>query len=119
MAYTGQDNTNLCTTNTVTVDWDEYPSGSFQALDQKAKDLQLKIMNNQVSTRMNIPTLVRNDDKYFVISTNGTVETYETEDAAVRCARSVVARDDTAEVVVTKALKYIHIDKPVVVEDIK
>ena len=73
----------------------------------------------QKEIKMYLPALVRNDDKWFAISTLGNVETFESEDVAVKYARSEVARNDTVEVVIAKAHKYIRIDKPVVVEDIK
>ena len=90
---------------------------ALTAAEQEAKFNLAKDLERR--ERMNyLPQLVRNDDKYFLIATNGTVETYDSEEQATKASRAIVARDDTAEVVVAKALKYVRIDKPVVVEEI-
>lgn len=80
---------------------------------------EIERVKQNEALKMHLPALVTNSDKWFGIATNGNVDSFEDQAAAVKWARNIVARDDSCEVVVAKATNYVRIDKPVIVDEVE
>ena len=95
-------------------------SCSIMESDRRDYELMLKLQKEKSMNTypVNPSSFVSKKSAYWTVSTYGDMSTFETEEDAIDTARRLVAKNDQSEVAVLKLIKFVRVDKPVVVEEI-